>query len=132
MGLRDQPGFPRARRQHGLANCAFFHRRRSVGDADDDFRASEGRSLVNAANEILDHFLGDVEVGDYAVAHGSNRLNRAGSPADHELGAFAYSQNLLAPILNLIGDDRRLVQNNTAPSNINQRIGRSQVDRHVI
>jgi hypothetical protein len=109
-GFRDQARLPRARRQDRLANGALFHGRRAVGDADDDLGLGEGRALVDLADEVLDHLLGHVEIGNDPVAHGADGLDRAGRPAQHQLGVLAEGQRLLQAVLDLVGDDRRLVQ----------------------
>src|SRR5260370_392770 len=52
-----------------------FHRRRARGHADDDLRTGEAAPVMHLANEVLDHFLGDFEIGDDAVAQGTDGLD---------------------------------------------------------
>src|SRR3546814_17144155 len=56
--------------------------------ADHDLGAAKGVGLaaVNLGDEMLYHLLGDVDVGDDAVAQGPNRLDRIGGLAHHQLG----------------------------------------------
>src|SRR3546814_4521760 len=59
--------------------------------ADHDLGAAKGVGLaaVNLGDEMLYHLLGDVDVGDDAVAQGPNRLDRIGGLAHHRLGVVA-------------------------------------------
>ena len=45
---------------------------------------------MNLADEVLDHLLGDFEVGDDPVAHGADRLHVAGLAAQQLLGVNAH------------------------------------------
>jgi hypothetical protein len=47
--------------------------------------------VVSNSNEVAEHFFGQFEVGNYAVFHGANRLNGAGSSAEHLFGSSADS-----------------------------------------
>ena len=80
---------------------------------------------------MLDHFLGDVEIGDHAVAHRADRLDRAGRPAQHQLGVLADGQNLLAPVLDTVGHDRGFVQNDALALDVNQSVRGPQINGHV-
>ena len=64
--------------------------------ADDDQRAGEAAAVVHLADEVLDHLLGDFEVGDHAVAHRADGLDVAGRAAEHQLGLVADGEDLLA------------------------------------
>ena len=80
---------------------------------------------------MLDHFLGDVEIGDHAVTQRTNCEDAAGRPAKHHLGLVADRQNLFLAFDLVNRDNRGLVQADPAPFDINQRVRGSQVDRHV-
>ncbi len=53
-------------------------------DADDDARVREA-VLVHLLDEVAEHLLGDVEVGDHAVLQRADRGDRPGRPAEHPL-----------------------------------------------
>src|SRR3546814_5866454 len=44
---------------------------------------------MHLADEVLDHLLGDVDVGDHAVTQRANRLDAVGGLAHHQLGVVA-------------------------------------------
>ena len=78
---------------------------------------------MNLVNKILDHRLGDFEIGDHPVPHGANGFDRAGGPSQHLLGVIADGQHLFATAFILDRHHRRLVQNNAAAFYINERVG---------
>jgi hypothetical protein len=57
------------------------------------------RTAVDLADEVLDHLLGHVEVGDDAFAHGPDRLDGAGGAAEHQLGVLTDGETFLTPSL---------------------------------
>ena len=50
---------------------------------------------MHFANEVLDHFFGDFDVGDHAVAQRADRLDIAGGAAKHLLGFLTHGEDLL-------------------------------------
>ena len=86
---------------------------------------------MHLADEMLDHFLGAVEIGNHPVAHRADRLDRARRAAQHELGILAHRQNLLFAVLDVIGHDRGFIQHDALAAHVDQRIGRAEVDTHV-
>jgi hypothetical protein len=86
---------------------------------------------VNLADEVLDHLLGGVEIRDHAFAHRADRLDRTGGPAEHQLGVLTHGQHFLDPVLDVVGDHRRLVQNHAPALHVDQRVRGPEVDRHV-
>src|ERR1043165_7049822 len=84
------------------------------GHADHDLRMGEAAAVVNLRDEVLDHRLGDFEVGDDAVAQGADRLNVAGRAAQHHLGFLADREHLALAALRREGNDRRLIQDDAA------------------
>ena len=91
--LFDQIDAPRAGRQRRFLNGAAFDRGRARGHADDDHRIGEGAAVMHLADEVLDHLLGDFEVGDDAVAHRADRFDVAGRAAQHHLGVVADGEH---------------------------------------
>src|SRR3984957_15742830 len=80
----------------GFLDGAALDRGRARGHADDDLRRGEAAAVMHLADEMLDHLLGDLEIGDDAVAQGTDRLDVAGGAAQHHLGLVADGQHLLA------------------------------------
>ena len=72
--LLDQEDPARAGALGRFLDGAALDRGRAGGHADDDLRAGEAAAVVHLADEVLDHLLGDFEVGDDAVAHWPDRL----------------------------------------------------------
>src|SRR5262249_5017924 len=65
------------------------------GHADDDARLHQRAPVVRPGDEVAQHRLGDLEVGDHAVAQRAHRLDVAGRAAQHLLGFAADGQHLL-------------------------------------
>ena len=85
-------------------------------------------------DELLEHLLGDGEVGDHAVLHRADRLDIARHLAQHGLGFLADGLNrLLALGTTFVADrhHRGLVQHDALVAYVNQRIGSAQVNRQV-
>ena len=73
---------------------AALDRGRARRDRDDHLGTGEATSIVDLADEVLDHLLGDVEVGDHAVAQRSDGLDIAGRTPQHQLGLVADREHL--------------------------------------
>src|SRR5207249_2631137 len=56
-------------------------------------------------------------------------LDVAGSAADHALGLGPHRQG--PAVLDVDGDDRRLVQHDAATAHVDEGVGRPQIDGHV-
>ena len=87
---------------------------------------------MHFVDEVLDHLLGDIDVRDHAVAERADRLDLVGGLAHHQLGVVTDRLDLLHAVDGLDGDDRGLVQDDSASANVDERIGGSEVDRHVV
>src|SRR6185369_9029130 len=94
-----------------VANRAALDRGRSAGHADYDLGEAPGAHLaaMYLVDEVLDHLLGDVDVGDDAVAQRADRLDLIGRLAHHQLGVFADGLDLLHAVDGLDGDDRGFI-----------------------
>ena len=62
---------------------------------------------MHLADEMLDHFLGGIKVGNHAFAHGADRFDAARRPAQHQLGVFTHGQYFFNAVLDVIGHNRR-------------------------
>jgi hypothetical protein len=104
---------------------------RRYGHAYDDLRGGEAASVVHLADEMLDHFLRHLEIGDDAVAQRPDRVNVARGAADHQFRLLSDGEDLpLAPDARDC-DHRRLIQDDTAPFHVDDGVCRTEVDRHV-
>ena len=86
---------------------------------------------MHLADEMLDHLFGGVKVGNHALAHGADRFDAAGGPAQHKLCVFAHGQHLFDAVLDVIGDNRRFGQDDALAFDINQGVRGPEVDGHI-
>ena len=98
------------------------------GHADHHPRLGE-TMRVHAADEVAQHHLADLEVGDDAVLQGPDRLDVARGPADHPLGLDADRERVA--VLDVDGHDRRLVEHDPAAADVHEGVRGAEVDGHV-
>jgi hypothetical protein len=132
--LLDEIDRARAGIGSGVADCAAFDRSRSGRNADHDFREAPGAHLaaMHLVNEVLDHLLGDVDVGDHAITQRADGLDLVGRLAHHQLGVLADGFHPLDAIYGLNCDDRRLIEDDAPAADVDEGVGRPEVDRHVV
>ena len=107
---------------------ALLHPGHAGGHADDDARMRPA-VLVHLLDEVAEHLLGDVEVGDDAVLQRPDGLDRPGRAPQHPLGLDAHGVHLAGARVDR--DDARLAQHDAAPTHVDERVRRAEVDRHV-
>jgi hypothetical protein len=130
-GLLDEEHAPGAGELRGFLNGAPLHRGRARRHADHDLRAHKGPPIMHLADEMLDHFLGDLEIGDDAVSHRADRLDIAGGATEHHLGRVADGFDDLLAVAYLERDDGGLVQDDPPAFDIDEGVGGAEIDRHV-
>ena len=81
------------------------------------------------ADEVAQHRFGDQVVGDDAVAHRPADDDAAGRAAEHLPRVRADGHD--AVVGRRVGDDRRLVEHDAAAFDIDQHVGRAEVDADV-
>jgi hypothetical protein len=84
---------------------------------------------VHHLDELLEHLLGDREVGNHAVLHGADGFDIAGHLAQHGLGFLADGLNgflALGATFVADGDDGGFIENNTLAAYKNQGVGRTK------
>ena len=86
-------------------------------------------AVVRLLDEVVQHLLGDLEVGDDAVFHGLDGHDVARRASEHFLGLFAHGFNFAGVLVD--GHDRRLVYDNALAACIYQRVRRPEIDREV-
>ncbi len=91
--------------------------------------------MVYAFDELLDHLLGDDEVGDHAIFHRPDRSDVAGSAAEH---LFRREADLLDHFFAVRSafladrDDGGFIQHDAFATHVNQRVCRAQVDGEIV
>ena len=86
-------------------------------------------ALVDLLDEVAQHLLGHVEVGDHAVLERPDRRDRAGRAAEHALGLDPDRVHLAGARVDR--DDAGLREHDAAPAHVDERVGRAEVDGHV-
>jgi len=81
--------------------------------------------------EVLDHLFRHLEVGDDAVAERPDGGDVAGRAAQHELRLVAHGEDLLLALNLRDRDHRGFVQHDPAALDVDERVRRAEVDRHV-
>ncbi len=127
--LFDEVDFTRLRAIGAVFDRAFFDLRDLGRHTDDDARAHPYVAVVRLLDEVGQHLLGDLEVGDDAVLHRLDGDNVAGRPAEHVLGVLAYRLDAAVHLVD--GHDRGLVDHDPLAAGIDAGVGRAQVDGQV-
>ena len=82
--------------------------------------------LDDELEEVAQHLLGHVEVGDHAVLHRAHRDDAVGRAAEHALRLEAHALDLLR--LAVDRDDGRLVQDDALALHVDERVRRAEID----
>ena len=129
--LRDEVrGTARASGLGGVADGALLDVRHADGDGDHHLRPHEADAAHHAADEVAQHRFGDEVVGDHAVAHGADDLDRAGVPADHRVRLVADGDDGVVALGE--GDDRRLVEHDAAALLEDEDVRGAEVDADAL
>src|SRR5581483_4660394 len=117
-----------------LAHRALFHFGDAEGHADDDARPHQGAAIMNFLNEVAEHRFGDLEIRDHAVLQRPDRDDAARGAAEHAFGLRAHGQNFFAPALVslLHRDHRRLVADDALILDVDQSVGRAEINGKVV
>ena len=127
-GLFDQLRPARAGRVGGLFDGALLDPGHARGHADHDPRVGP-LVLVHLADEVAQHLLGDLEVGDDAVFERADGADRAGRAAEHALGFGADRVDFAGAVVD--SDDGRLGEHDAAAANVDEGVGGAEVDGDV-
>src|SRR4029453_635013 len=99
------------------------------GDPDHDPRPHQRRAVVSAVDEVRQHLLGDLEVGDHAVLHRTDRDDVAGGAAQHVLGVAADGFDLAGDAVDR--HDRRLRDHDALALRVDERVPGPAVYREI-
>src|SRR5690606_24470774 len=134
-GLLDEEDLTGSRAHRGFADGTAFDLGGAAGHAYDDPRAGSQQVLrMHHADELLEHLLGDREVGNDAILHGPNGLDVAWHAAQHHFGLVAYCLDALLAIGTTFmanGDHGWLIEDDAFAAHVNQRVSGTQVYRQV-
>jgi len=131
--LKDQMNVrgPCVRRR--IADRAAFNRGGARRHTDHDFGVAKHALLaVHLLDEVLDHLFGHFDVGDHTIAQRADRLDAVGGLPHHHLRIIANCLHAADAVDRLNRDHRRFVQNDPLILHVNQRVGGSEIDRHVL
>ena len=108
-------------------NRLALHLGGAAGNADNNTRRGGEAAVVYLADEMLEHFLGNIEIGNHPVLHRAHRLDTAGCTPQHALGFRAHRHRGVFIVAHVVGQrhHRRFVQNDTAAFDVNQGVGRT-------
>ena len=126
--LLDQVRLAGAGAQARLLDGALLDPGHAGGDADDDARMRPA-VLVHLLDEVPQHLLGDVEVGDHAVLQRPDGADRPRRAAEHALGLDPDGVDLTGAGVDR--DHARLAENDPAATHVDERVGRAEIDRHI-
>ena len=85
--------------------------------------------VVRLLDEIVQHLLGNFEVGDHSVFHWLDSDDVTRRAAQHLFRFFAYGLYLAGVLVD--GDNGGLVDHDALAPRVHQRVGRPQIDRQI-
>src|SRR5436309_10070450 len=123
--LLDEVDLARAGGFGGLAHGSLLDLRDAERHADDDPGPHQGLPVVDLLDEVAEHRLGDLEVGDDAVLERPDRLDVAGRTAEHLLRLGPDRDDPpAAPGLLVHRHDRGLVADDSLALHVDEGVGR--------
>src|SRR5579884_3310757 len=128
-GLLDQERLAGAGADGRVVHGALLDFRHTRGDADHDARTRRKETRMHLADEVAQHLLHDVEVGNHTVLEGTDGDDVGGRSAHHALGVGSDGQHLLALLID--GYDGGFGQHHALALHVDQRVGRAQIDSEV-
>jgi hypothetical protein len=87
-------------------------------------------TTMRLRDEVVEHLLGHVEVGDDAVLQGTNRDDVAGCAPEHRLCFVTDGEHGMIRLVDR--DDRRLVEDDALAADVHERVRRAEVYREVV
>jgi hypothetical protein len=81
-------------------------------------------------DEVAEHLLGRLEIGDHPITHGPDRGDAARRAPEHLLRLAANRFDLVADVVD--GHDGGFIQDDAGTARKDAGIGRTEIDRQVI
>src|SRR3954449_7304055 len=113
----------------GVLDRALLDARDAGRDADDDPRLREVPAAVHLLDEVAQHPLGRLEVGDDAVLQRADGHDVARRTADHPLRLGADGEDPRG--VGVDRDDARLVEHDALAADVDEGVGGAEVHGHV-
>ena len=113
----------------GIFNRALLDTGDAGRYADDQAGLGEVTARMHLLDEVAQHALSGVEVGDDAVLERANSDDIARRAPDHSLGLRAHREDSAGVVVDR--DNRGLVQHDATTTHVNERVGSAEVDGHV-
>jgi hypothetical protein len=85
--------------------------------------------VVHLLDEVAEHLLRDVEIGDDAVFQRPDRRDRPRRAAEHPLRLDADGVDLARALVDR--DHGGLGKDDSAPTDVDERVGGTEIDRHL-
>src|ERR1035437_5976328 len=109
---------------------------RAAGHADDDPRTgAEYAGFEHLADEVLEHQLGDSEVGDHTVLERPDRPDAVRGAAEHALGGEAHGLDYLlgvGPVLLPDCDNRGFIKDNPLAAHVDKGVGGTEINGDIL
>jgi CheY-like chemotaxis protein len=112
-----------------VAHRALLDLRDLGWDGEHDAWMDQALTAMDLPDEVVQHLLRDIEVGDDPVSQGTEDADRARGPAQHGLGLLADCQQRVIGLAD--GHDRGLVEDNALAADVDERVGRAEIDGEV-
>ena len=116
-----------------IADGFALHLRCAARHANHNARRGCPFAAVYFADKSFEHFACNHKIGNHAVFHRADSLDRTWGAPQHFFGFCAHRQRFIAPrVVHLHRYDRRFIQHNAFAFDVNQRIGCAQVNRNIV
>src|SRR6266571_769794 len=131
--LLDQVNLTCSGRFRRLLDRTLLHLGDPGRHADHDPRPDQGLAVMDLVDEVAEHLLGDVEIGDHAILHRPDGGNIAGGAAEHFLGLHPDGKDLMLAVVHFMDRHHgRLADHDPLPLQVDQGIGCPKVNGEVV
>jgi hypothetical protein len=128
-GFFDEVNLPGPGLFGGFPDCAALHFGDAGWDGDEDPRV-RAAALIDLADEVAEHGLCDLEVGDDAVLEGADGNDVARRAAEHSLCIVTHREYFIRTGFDR--DDGRFSQDDAVIFDVNQGIRSAKVDAYIV
>ena len=129
-GFLDEMDLARPGVGGAFLDGAFLDLRDARGHRDDHARADHLAAVVDLRDEVPQHRLGDLEVGDDAVLERADGDDVGRGAPEHALGLVADGEDHVGASLD--GDDAGLAQDDAVVLDVDEGVGGAEVDPDIV